>query len=106
MLVGKPVSQTWTLGEKGLFKLAGFTHVVPNMSAPMHCYATEEAAVVIVRVQGQHPVLVAKPIREAPKTEEKRMPVQDYLDINRLGKIIVSRGDWLGNPANFKGAKQ
>ena len=88
MLVGKPVSQTWTLGEEGLLKLTGFAHVVSNMSAPMYCYATKETAVVIVRVQGQHTTLVAKPIRETPKTEEKRVPVQDYLDINRLGKIV------------------
>ena len=89
MLVGKPVSQTWTLGEKGLLKLAGFTHVVRlNMSALMHCDATEDTEVVLVRVQGQHPALVAKPIRETPKTEEKRVPVQDYLDINCLGKIV------------------
>ena len=70
MLVGKPVSQTWPLGEKRIFKLAGFAHVVSNMSAPMYCYATKETAVVIVRVQGQHTTLVAKPIRELPKTKE------------------------------------
>ena len=88
MLVGKPVSQTWTLGEKILLKLAGFTHVVPNMSALMHSDAAKETEVVLVRVQGQHPMLVAKPIRKTPKTKEQRMPVQDDLDINRLGKIV------------------
>ena len=70
MLVGKPVSQTWTLGEKGLLKLAGFTHVALGGSAPMHSDAAKETEVVLVRVQGQHPVLVAKPIRETPKTKE------------------------------------
>ena len=88
MLVGKPVSQTWTLGKEGLLKLAGFTHVTPGGGAPMYCDTAEETEVVLVHVQGQHPVLVAKPIRETPKTEEKRVPVQDYLDINRLGKIV------------------
>ena len=75
MFVGKPVSQTWALGEEGLLKLAGFAHVVSNMSAPMHCDAAEETTVVIVRVQGQHPVFATKPIRETPKTEEKRVPI-------------------------------
>ena len=88
MLVGKPVSQTWTLGEKGLFKLAGFTLVVPNMCAPMHCDTAKETEIVIVRVQGQHPVLVAKPIRETPKTKEQRVTVQDDLDIHRLGQLV------------------
>ena len=88
MLVGKPVSQIWTLGEEGILKLTGFAHVVPNMSALMHSDAAEETEVVLVSVQGQHPVLVTKPIRETPKTEEKRVPVQDDLDINCLGKIV------------------
>ena len=88
MLVGKPVSQIWTLGEEGIFKLTGFAHVVPNMSALMHSDAAKETEVVLVRVQGQHPMLVAKPIRETPKTEEQRMSVQDDLGINCLGKIV------------------
>ena len=88
MLVGKPVSQIWSLGEEGLLKLAGFAHVAPGGGALMHCDTAEETEVVIVSVQRQHSVLVAKPMRETPKTEEKRVPVQDYLDINRLGKIV------------------
>ena len=64
MLVGKPVSQTWTLGEEVLLKLAGFAHVVSNMSAPMYCDAAEEATVVIVRVQGQHPVVYCETNQE------------------------------------------
>ena len=88
MLVGKPVSQIWTLGEEGILKLTGFAHVTPGGGALMHCDTAEETEVVIVRVQGQHSVLVAKPIRETAKTEEQRVPVQDYLDINHLGKIV------------------
>ena len=55
MLVGKPVSQIWTLGEEGLLKLTGFAHVTLGGGAPMHCNAAKETEVVIVRVQGQHP---------------------------------------------------
>ena len=88
MLVGKPVSQIWMLGEEGLLKLAGFAHVTPGGGALMHSDAAKETEVVIVRVLGQHPMFVAKPIRETPKTEEQRMPVQDDLGINCLGKIV------------------
>ena len=70
MLVGKPVSQIWTLGEEGLLKLSGFAHVVSNMSALMHSDAAKETEVVLVRVQGQHPVLVAKPIRKDAQDRE------------------------------------
>ena len=71
MLVGKPVSQIWTLGEERLLKLTGFAHVTLGGGTPMHCNAAKETEIVLVRVQGQHPVLVAKPFRETPKTEEK-----------------------------------
>ena len=88
MLVGKPVSQIWTLGEEGLLKLFCFARVTLGGGTPMHCDTAKETEVVIVSVQGQHTTLVAKPIRETPKTEKKRVPVQDYLDINCLGKIV------------------
>ena len=88
MLVGKTISQIWALGEEGILKLTGFAHVALGGGAPMYCDATKETEVVLVRVQGQHTTLVAKPIRETSKTEEKRVPVQDYLDINCLGKIV------------------
>ena len=74
MLVGKPVSQTWTLGEKRIFKLAGFEHVALGGGALMHSDAAKETEVVLVRVQGQHPVLVAKPIREIDQEIEGAGP--------------------------------
>ena len=92
MLVGKTISQIWTLGEEGLLKLSSFAHVTLGGGAPMHCDTAEKTEVVIVRVQRQHPMLVAKPIRETPKTEEQRVPVQDDLDIHRLGQLVGSFG--------------
>ena len=75
------------IGATGLGAIAT-THVALGGSAPMHSDAAKETEVILVRVQGQHPMLVAKPIRETPKTKEQRVPVQDDLDINRLGKIV------------------
>ena len=49
MLVGKPVSQTWTLGEKRIFKLAGFAHVALGGGALMHSDAAKETEVVAPR---------------------------------------------------------
>ena len=45
MLVGKPVSQIWTLGEEGILKLTGFAHVTPGGGALMHSDAAKETEV-------------------------------------------------------------